>query len=490
MNSFGKHFKQSLKEDFRSSFENNTGIIGQAMQARREHEERQKEIATEVAAIKDTTSKVQRASATLNILETSFIQISKNFQLLAKAMDASITLQEETNAAMGKPVSKQPQMLGQSNVAAAPLAKLADDKEEASIFDNISSIIDNFHKKFGKKPPNPNKANEKIRSQAERAKTAATQEAKTAGKTARQAEKIGQQAAKKVVKAASAAAVKSAARKALAKSLGKVLAKSIPFVGVAAGAVFAAQALMRGDYTSAGLEVAGGLVGPVTAIPLGVAQSITETYFDLYGVDYATDALTDPKGAEERLAEVTRIVREEAEDMLKNRVVPKRPDQNKARGQQVNISKQEASDILSRKDLTDKDLDGFGGRKYLESVAGITKPEPIAAPTPAAAPAAFGVPTPAAAPVTTPTTPTARQEKIRSVAQEKLQANIPPPSIAGAPPLVTGGSSEPLVTIMSPAAGKQAMLDEMNRQGITDPTKRAAIMAQAAEETGGFRVLS
>jgi predicted chitinase len=51
-------------------------------------------------------------------------------------------------------------------------------------------------------------------------------------------------------------------------------------------------------------------------------------------------------------------------------------------------------------------------------------------------------------------------------------------------------TGEPLVKKISPEQGKKAMLDEMDRQNITDPTIRAAIMAQAAKETGGFQFLS
>jgi predicted chitinase len=37
---------------------------------------------------------------------------------------------------------------------------------------------------------------------------------------------------------------------------------------------------------------------------------------------------------------------------------------------------------------------------------------------------------------------------------------------------------------------QKTMLDEMNNQKVSDPTTRAAIMAQAAKETGGFALLS
>ena len=83
----------------------------------------------------------------------------------------------------------------------------------------------------------------------------------------------------------------------------------------------------------------------------------------------------------------------------------------------------------------------------------------------------------------------------------------PPPTTATPPPLppaadpvakpsvaaaasTSSGATEPLVKKISPQSGKQAMLDEMDKQGITDPVKRAAIMAQAAVETGGFQYLS
>ena len=51
-------------------------------------------------------------------------------------------------------------------------------------------------------------------------------------------------------------------------------------------------------------------------------------------------------------------------------------------------------------------------------------------------------------------------------------------------------STEPLVKKISPTAGIKAMLAELESQGIVDPVKRAAIMAQAAVETGGFQMLS
>jgi predicted chitinase len=96
---------------------------------------------------------------------------------------------------------------------------------------------------------------------------------------------------------------------------------------------------------------------------------------------------------------------------------------------------------------------------------------PAAAPkAPAAAPKA-----PAAAPKASATAPSPAPTPGKADKKEK---------IPGAP------TGEPLVKKISPEAGKKAMLDEMNKQKVSDPTTRAAIMAQAAKETGGFKLLS
>jgi putative chitinase len=65
------------------------------------------------------------------------------------------------------------------------------------------------------------------------------------------------------------------------------------------------------------------------------------------------------------------------------------------------------------------------------------------------------------------------------------------PGTAPAPAAVpSSGGTEPLQKKISAAAGKKALLEELDNQKITDPVKRAAIMAQAAVETGGFTALS
>jgi predicted chitinase len=75
--------------------------------------------------------------------------------------------------------------------------------------------------------------------------------------------------------------------------------------------------------------------------------------------------------------------------------------------------------------------------------------------------------------------------------KETPSGTIPTPSKEKKEQLPPGATtSEPLVKKISPEQGKKAMLAEMDRQKVTDPTTRAAIMAQAAKETGGFMFLS
>jgi len=87
------------------------------------------------------------------------------------------------------------------------------------------------------------------------------------------------------------------------------------------------------------------------------------------------------------------------------------------------------------------------------------KPAPTPAPTPAPAPA----PAPAAPPAAAPT----------------AAAPKPPPSPSDSKPVK-----------ISSETGKKAMIKAMDDNKVTDPTARAAIMAQVGHESGGFKVLS
>jgi len=107
-----------------------------------------------------------------------------------------------------------------------------------------------------------------------------------------------------------------------------------------------------------------------------------------------------------------------------------------------------------------------------------------------AAPPVETAPTPAPIIVPSPM-PSVKKEEAK--AETKAAPSAPTPSVSKTPEKKTipgAPSQEPLIKKISPEAGKKAMLDEMNRQNVSDPTTRAAIMAQAAKETGGFMYLS
>jgi predicted chitinase len=101
-------------------------------------------------------------------------------------------------------------------------------------------------------------------------------------------------------------------------------------------------------------------------------------------------------------------------------------------------------------------------------------------------------PAPTPAPIIVPSPmPSVKKEETKT--ETKAAPSAPTRSVSKTPEKKTipgAPSQEPLVKKISPEAGKKAMLDEMNRQNVSDPTTRAAIMAQAAKETGGFMYLS
>ena len=412
----------------RKRVEDNTGIVGQALKAGRRREEKQTKIQEQLVEINQTTERIRSAGSSLRSIELSFIQIAKNFENINASFGVSVTLQDETNKSLATEITA-PQSVVTKPVA-EKVSKEEDDSQ--SMLDRIFDLMDLLDKKkktvkkkyerFKKRTKieidrakqgaiKPDQF-KKIEESATKAKQVAEAEAKAAGKGAKEVSKAGQKAAKQAFKKLSQDQIRKAARNTVIKALAKAGLKAIPFFGVAAGAAFAVHALLQGKYTEAGLEAAGGLAGPISAIPLAIESAIIATYWELYGVDFATDYANDPEGAKERHAECARVVEEEFRKALTDRVKHEtRPDQKKTKGQQVRVSKEEAKDLLSRKDLTDKDLEGFGGRAALEQIAGPTLVAPPPAATPALAPPA---PPPPAAPPPAPPAPAA-----------------PPPSVTG-----------------------------------------------------------
>ena len=340
-------FKNSLKEGLQRHVEDNTGVIGEMLRAKRERAEQEQKTSEQVNEINAVTAKIKDGGASLTRTERSFVQISKNLQIIAKAMGAEVTLSKLAESTNNTQKQKQ-----QNNIAPQNLSgnNEKEDTADNSLLEQIGRLLPDFKKKLpkpGKTPP------------------------KTPGKTP---PKTPPGKTKKIV-TASKAAIEKVAKKILQKAFVKLAVKSIPFVGIAAGAMFAVDALLKGDLTTAGLEITGSLLGPVTAIPLSVASAITETYFEMYETDFATDALTDPEGAQERLEGVKMIVEQTARMLLTDRVVEKQPDQNKYLPGVSSVKPAEALDLLRNTKMTEKDLDGFGGRAKLERIAGFTTEE-------------------------------------------------------------------------------------------------------------------
>jgi putative chitinase len=330
---------EDVKQNLREKIEESTGIIGQTLRAKREAAERDKKITKQVEKIQLKTKRIDTRAKIISRMDVSFLQISKNLQSIAKVLKAQVTLQDQTNAVIGK--TKQHEETKRKVVAQAPVGQVTDTKEESSIFDKIGDLLDIFDKKRkgkgGKRPAKETpkekakraevekKQRGKVEDKATAAKKAAEEEAKAAGKGAKEIAKAGQKAAKEAVKAASAATVKAAARKALLKSIGKMAAKSLPIVGGAVGVGFAIERLLAGDPVGAGIEAAGGLGSALTSIPATILNTTRDVYFETYGVYPEAD---DSPDKDERYAEVYRIVKEEVEAVLKQAVYaqPKAPE--------------------------------------------------------------------------------------------------------------------------------------------------------------------
>jgi predicted chitinase len=99
--------------------------------------------------------------------------------------------------------------------------------------------------------------------------------------------------------------------------------------------------------------------------------------------------------------------------------------------------------------------------------------------------AAKGIPPPVVYPVTTPS-----GKEVPAPPPKPTAAPTTAPTPAPAPSAKPPSPSDAKPSKIGSETGKKAMLAEMDKEKITDPTKRAAIMAQVGHESGDFTTLS
>lgn len=473
---------KDIGENLRSSFEGNTGIVGQVMRDKREKKERNQRIQKQVQKIEGVTQSIRLSGNTLTHIEVLFTQISKNFQLINKEFGVVVTTQDETNKILATPVEEKKQTIASTKQSfGAPTAQPNSDVNldtpgnGPNIVDILlNSIIDAAEKKISQilEKRAARKAAEQAAKKA--AREAAKKAAQKAGKKAiteaakkglegkakqqfvRAAEKaavkkVEQQAAKQiaqiaekqaaraavknVTKKVAADAIKKSATKAVAKNLAKAGVKSIPLVGAAIGVGFAAVKLFQGDYVGAGVEAASGVGSAVTAIPAAIYSTIREVYYELYELWPESDPLVS-----ERMPELKKIVTDAAADFLGKRIEPAAP------------------------------------------------PAPVKAPPPTVAVPPLPSPPPAHTCTCPPVAATAPRPVVppvpAPVAATPAPVAAPPKPVAGAAIAATA----PVIPPKTASNGEDLMLQTLRAENL-EPKAIAAIMAQVSHESGGFKTL-
>lgn len=156
MATFGQNLAKESREGLRDYFEERTGIIGQALRSKREKTEQQKQAQAQAERINTATAKLRSTNAALSSMEASFIQMSKNMRLIAEAMGAEVTLQEETDRDRKKldEIAKRRLELQQeigakkrkdlSRLNRKVNESLKQQKQDKSIFEKIMDALDDL----------------------------------------------------------------------------------------------------------------------------------------------------------------------------------------------------------------------------------------------------------------------------------------------------------------------------------------------------------
>jgi hypothetical protein len=117
------------------------------------------------------------------------------------------------------------------------------------------------------------------------------------------------------------AAVRKAAGPIIGKALGRTALKSIPIVGAGIGAAFAVGRLLQGDVVGAGVELASGVAGPLTAVPALAASVARDTYANVYGVQPEQDPNFSARYKELK-GEIDQMVKEQLSGAVKPTSTP------------------------------------------------------------------------------------------------------------------------------------------------------------------------
>jgi hypothetical protein len=143
--SFLEDTKTNLKEGIRDKFEDATGIVGQALKARRERTEEQKRIQKEVTEIRATTTRIRSNERALAKIESGVLSISKNLRIINHWADAGIESQDASD--------KTAKLIRKEAQASKPDIKKATkiDKEDDINFGGVLDVLSNAGKlKFPK----------------------------------------------------------------------------------------------------------------------------------------------------------------------------------------------------------------------------------------------------------------------------------------------------------------------------------------------------
>ena len=285
----------------------------------------------------DTPTKVSNDNnPTLQTLEKQFNLIANQLKILE-----SITKKQQDNFVsqlLSKEESSKESILesgkhgsletGGSNLELEPLndeitklsnsiSSLIDILDEKADDSNGNSFFDNLKQRYGIEKPKVSKADKAARAAKREAsmveKLAANDnnisKLGKAGRLGKAGEilgrgiKSGTQAAAKLGGSATKA-IEKLAGPIIEKGIGRSVLKSIPIVGIAAGAAFALPRLLEGDVVGAGLDVASGLGGPLTAIPAFIASTVRDIYSAMYGIQPEEDP-----NAGARMSEITTVVK-------------------------------------------------------------------------------------------------------------------------------------------------------------------------------------